>query len=350
VSLLFNFSIEASLVFLPLYANDLGASDLDVGLIAASYGMAYFVSSFFFGRQSDIQGRLRFIRLGLILSAAAYPFQIIAPGPVALLATRGAIGFCLGIPSAALMAYVYEAEGRVGRFASYGSLGWLFGALAAATIRNYEGLFVASAVASALAFSISLTLREEQHSHISVTGSPAAMIWANRKVYFPFFLRQLGAQAIWAIFPLFLRNIGASRLWIAMFDGINMGVQFIAMQFVERFNAARVFTTGLLLSSLVFVVYGIASHYLQLIPAQVLIAIAWSCLFVGAMSFLLRRNVEHGTAAGLLYSTTYLSAGLGPFLGGALAQLWGFDTVMYVGSALAFVGLLLSPGLKASEG
>ena len=289
--------------------------------------MAYFLSSFFFGRRSDIRGRLGFIRLGLILSAVAYPFQIIAPGPVALLAARGAIGFCLGISSAALMAYVYEAEGRVGSFASYGSLGWLFGALVAAAISNYKVLFVTSAIASALAFWVSLTFTEEQRSHIPVIGSRASMMWADRKVYFPYFLRQLGAQAIWAIFPLFLRDIGASRPWIAMFDSINMAVQFIAMQFVERFNAARVFTTGLILSSLVFVVYGVASHYLGLIPAQVLIGIAWSCLFVGALSFLLRRNVERGTAAGLRYSTTYLSAGLGPFLGGALSQLWGFDTV-----------------------
>ncbi len=43
------------------------------------------------------------------------------------------------------MAYVYEAEGQVGRFASYGSLGWLFGCLAAAVTAVATGATKSSA-------------------------------------------------------------------------------------------------------------------------------------------------------------------------------------------------------------
>ena len=350
VSFLYNFSIEASVIFLPLYAQELGASRLDVGLIAAAYGMAYFVSSFIFGRRSDMHGRMVFIRWGLALSAVAYVFQIFAPSAMILLAIRGAIGFCLGVASAAMVAYVYEAGGRVGSFASYGSLGWLFGAVVAAAARNYEALFIASAAASAIAFVISLTLREEVVTRIKVAVIPAGVIWTNRKIYLPFLLRHMGATAIWAIFPLYLAGIGADKLMIAIINGINMGGQFVFMRLIQRLNPVRIFTMGVLISILVFAIYGIANQYLQLIPVQVLLALAWSGMFIGALNFLLAKNVERGTAVGMLYSSMSLSGGIGPFIGGAVSQVWGFSTLMFVSSGLSFVGLLTSRGLGKKKG
>jgi MFS family permease len=128
-----------------------------------------------------------------------------------------------------------------------------------------------------------------------------------------------------------------------------MGGQFIAMRLIQRFNPARIFTIGLVTSVLVFAVYGVATHYLQLIPVQILLAVAWSGLFVGALNFLMAKNVERGTAAGMLYATSSLSGGIGPFLGGAISQVWGFPTLMYVSSGLSFAGLLASRGLKTSD-
>jgi len=350
VSFLFNLSVESSIIFLPLRARSLGASNLDVGLIAATYGMAYFVSSFIFGRRSDMHGRMQFIRWGLALSAFAYLLQIFAPTPLTLLAARGVIGFCLGVSSAALVAYVYEAGEQVGSFTSYGSLGWFFGAVMAAATRNFEALFITSAVASAIAFLLSLTLREEVVSRIKVAFIPVRVVWSNRKIYVPFLLRHIGATAVWSIFPLYLSGLGASKLLIAVLDGINFGGQFIAMRLIQQLNPVRIFIIGLISSVLVFAVYGIATHYVQLIPVQILLAVAWSGLFVGALNSLLAKNVERGTAVGMLYSSMSLSGGIGPFLGGAISQVWGFSTVMYVSSGLSFAGLLASRGLGASEG
>ncbi len=349
VSFLINLAVEASGIFLPLYAKSVGSSNLEIGLIASCHGIAFFLSSLLFGRQSDIHGRLGFIRSGLGLSAIGYLSQVMAHSPIALLAARGFIGFCLGITSAVIMAYTYENQKEIGKFVSYGSLGWLFGALTAAVIRNYEPLFLTSAICSILAFLVSLTLREEPTKRIQVAVLPLPLIKADLKVYLAFFIRQLGAHAIWAIFPLYLTSIGASKLWIAILDGINMLGQFVAMRLIERFNPERVFRTGLLISALVFAIYGIATNYLQLIPIQILLAIAWSGMFVGALSYLLNKSNERGTVSGLLYSTINLSASLGPFSGGAVAQAWGFETVMWFGSSLAFLGFLLSGGLSTSK-
>jgi MFS family permease len=359
ISFLFSLSVQSSSIFQSLYADSLDASKFQVGLIGSSYGIAYFASSFIFGRQSDRHGRLIFVRLGLALGAAAYVLQMAAISPVTLLAIRAFVGFCLGISSAAIMAYVYEAEGQVGRFASYGSLGWLFGCLAAAVTAvatgatkssaTYYALFAVSGTASALAFLLSFSLREERGKSLHVPLFPISIIRDNGRVYIPFFLRCLGSSAVWAVFPLFLVSIGTSKLWVALLDAINMGLQFIFMRYVERFSSTKVLAVGLTTSVIVFASYGLATHYGQLIPFQVLFAISWSCLWVGSLSFLLGRSVERGTAAGLLYSMTYLSAGFGPLIGGFVSDTWSFRVLMFVASGLTFLGLILSLVLPANK-
>jgi MFS family permease len=359
ISFLFSLSVQSSSIFQSLYADNLHASRFQVGLIGSSYGIAYFVSSFIFGRQSDRHGRLLFVRLGLALGAAAYVLQIAATDPVTLLAIRAFVGFCLGISSAAIMAYVYEAEGQVGRFASYGSLGWLFGCLVAAVAAavtgatkssaTYYALFAVSGTASALAFLLSFSLKEERGKRLHVPPFPLSLIRDNGRVYIPFFLRCLGSSAVWAVFPLFLVSIGTSKLWVALLDAINMGLQFIFMRYVEHFNSAKVLAIGLATSVIVFACYGFATHYQQLIPVEILLAVSWSCLWVGSLSFLLGRSVERGTAAGLLYSMTYLSAGFGPLIGGFVSETWSFRVLMFVASGLTFLGLILSRMLPANK-
>lgn len=349
MSFLFSLALYSSNIFMPLYAEDQGASKFQIGLIASAWGTAYFGSSFVFGRLSDRHGRLIYIRLGLLLAMFAYFLQILVQGPVALLATRALVGFCLGISSAAMMAYVYEAEGLVGRFASYGSLGWLSGCVAAASVRNYHALFAVSSATSALAFLLSLSFTEDRGQMVKVSAFPFSLIRSNVRVYVPFFLRCLGSYAIWAVFPLLLVERGASKSWVAILDGINMAFQVVLMRYVERFNATRMIATGLIASVVVFVSYGLATHYLHLIPVEVVLAISWSCLWVGALSFLMKRSVERGTAAGLLYSMTYLSSGLGPLIGGFVASRWGYQWVMFVGAGITFAGLVLSQVLPANK-
>jgi MFS family permease len=68
INLLSNCAVETSNVFIALYARDLNASNLQVGFIAAATGIAFLVSSLWFGRLSDTRGRMLFIRAGIGLS------------------------------------------------------------------------------------------------------------------------------------------------------------------------------------------------------------------------------------------------------------------------------------------
>jgi MFS family permease len=346
INLLSNGAVETSNVFIALYAKDIGATNLEVGFIAAAGGITFLASSLFFGRLSDIHGRMKYIRIGLGLTALAYLSQMLAHAPMELLAARAAVGFALGINSSVIMAYTYENQRQIGSFISYGALGWLLGAMTAAIVKDYTALFITSAVVAFLAFLASFLLVEKATSHMQVTKFPAALIKADWKVYLGLFLRQLGGNAIWTVWPLYLAGIGATKLWIALVEMTNMVGQIVAMRFIERFNPAKMFQGGLILSAIVFVVYGLLTRYWQLIPIQLVLALAYSSMFVGALSYLLRHHPEYGTTAGLMNSANAISGVFGPFLGGVVSEVWGFATLMYVGAGTTLAGFLTTLGLK----
>ena len=337
VSLLNNFALQTSLIYLPIFANEIGASKLGVGVIGGIYGIAYLASSLFFGRLSDVKGRLIFVRMGLVLAALGYAFQVFAGTPLALTLVRALIGFCLGMSDAALMAYNFEAGGRTGWFTSLGALGWLLGAIVAIFIQSYHYLFLLSSVMSAGAFIVSLLIKEQKNRRV-MTPNMNKMISHNAGVYVPFFLRNFGGNMAWFILPLYLQTIGASKMWIAILQGINNGGQFVIMPFVERFRPSRLFIAGLLFSVAVFIAYAFTTNYLQVIPIQILLAVSWSCLFVGALLQLLKDNEERATSTGILFSTGSFSQATGPFLGGFVAQLWGYQSMMYGAAGLCLAG------------
>jgi MFS family permease len=352
ISFLSNTSIELTNVYLALYARSVGSTNLQVGFIAAAFGITFFISSLLFGRLSDMHGRMKFIRAGLGLTSLAFLSQTLAHNPWALLAARSFVGLCVGINSAVIMAYTYEHQKQIGNFISYGALGWLVGAMSAALVKDYSALFILSSAAAFAAFLMSFLLTEDKESatHIHVAVFPIKLIKSNYKIFLAFFFRQLGGMAIWTVWPLYLSSIGASRFWISVMDATNMLGQFVFMRYIERFNPARMFQIGLLLSVIVFALYGTANHYLQIIPMQLLLAVCYSALFIGALNYLLRRHQERGTVAGLLNSSMSLAGSIGPFLGGAVSQATGsYGAVMYAAAALSFLGLLASRGINTNE-
>jgi MFS transporter, DHA1 family, multidrug resistance protein len=346
INILSNCAVETSNIYIGLYAQELGASNFQIGLIAASMGVAYLLSSLLFGRLSDIHGRMKYIRVGLALTAMSFVTQIFVSSPLTLLAARSLIGFSLGINAAVLVAYTFENQNQVGNFISFGALGWLLGAVTGGLVKDYHALFIISTVVASGAFIASFFLKEDKTTRIKVAVFPASLLKADYKIYLALFLRQLGGNAIWAVWPLYLASIGATKTWIMLVEVTNMVGQIIFMRVIERFDPAKMFKTGLLLSAAVFAAYGFTNRYWQLIPAQVALSFAYSAMFAGALAYLLRRHKEYGTTSGLMNSFNALSGTAGPFLGGAVSQAWGYPTLMFVSTGLTLLGFLTARNIK----
>jgi MFS family permease len=340
----------SSYIFVPLLCRDLGATPWEVGLIGTVHGAAYLASSLYFGWRSDVRGRVGFIRLGLICGTVAFAGQLLARDLLTLALWRALVGFALGMVAAVLVAYVYETGGHMGAFGSYGSLGWVAGAVAGALLQDYRRLFLLSAVLSALALCFSAGLREGEHRNRQPVPGPVEVLRRQARVYAAVFLRHVGAGGVWVLLPLYFAELGASPAWIGILWALNFAGQVPGMRLAERFDAERIFRFGLLGSAAVFVAYALAGNHMQLIPVQGLLAASWSGLYVGALLLVLRAGVERGTASGGLVATLNLCEAVGPLWGGAVAEIWSYRAVLGVAAGLSLAGFLVYALPRSASG
>lgn len=341
INFLLNTAILGSLIFIPLLGAQMGASDFQVGLIGAAYGGAYLISSLYSGRQSDRRGRMGFVRAGLLLCTLTFGTQALAHHLPVLALVRAGVGLALGISTAALVAYAFESGVDMGRFSSYGSLGWIAGALMAAWLKDYSLIFAVSALccAAALVLSLLLPARSDRLSPKKTAPPLWSVVRLGYPIYLAVFLRHLGATAVWIILPLYFASLGLDHFWVGVLWGINFAVQFVVMRCLDRYNPNSIFTLGQLLSIAVFVAYVFVERLWPLVAAQVVLGVAWSCLYVGALLLILRAGEDRGTASGIFQATLNLCGAVGPFLGGFIAQFWGYQGVMLFAAALGVAGL-----------
>ncbi len=332
----------ASILLIPNLARDeFGANNIEIGFVVASYSLALFISSYVFGRASDVHGKRLVLRVGLFLAIISLALQILAVDTWSLIIARVLVGFCAGMFPSALMAYVFDTKGRIGRFSAFGSLGFGFGVLLAGIIGDFHLIFMASAALMAVAFLISLVLPFGRERHHKVPLFPVEIMKKNFPVYGAVIMRHTGANMIWVTFPIFLEDIGADPFSIGVIFATNAVTQFTVMQFVERFQPRYLVVAGLILSALVFILFTRISMFWEILPLQVVLATSWACLYIGSMDYIMVRNKERGTSAGLLQSSISISAIIGAMLGGMVSYGFGYHGSMFLAAGMAVLALII---------
>ena len=345
IQFLSNAGLFGPAVVVPVILQDqLGASKDLIGVIAGGFAGAAFASSYIFGRASDVYGRRSILIIGLLLSGLAtvvQAFSLFFGGLAFFALTRMLIGFCSGIFPAALLAYAYETKsGRMGKFSAFGALGWAVGNLAVGMFGIlYEGAYTVCAIIIFASFVIALRLPFTKETKMCVPLFPKHLIKKNAPVYASMLIRHTGANMIWVTYPLFLLSIGANVEWIGIIYFVNSFGQFFFMYILDRYDPSLLVAVGLASSALTFFTFTLAGSYWEIIPSQILLAAAWSCLYVGSLRYVMDRSKEKATASGLLSSTMSISGIIGPVLGGLAATAWGFVGTINIATLMSVLAL-----------
>ena len=351
VLLLANAGVASSLIFIPNFARDAGATEGQIGVIFAVHSLAALLASFACGRLADVRGRRRVHQAGLLLSVAAAAVQVLAFEPVTIGLSRAFLGLALGMYPGALVAYAYEARERMGRFTAYGSVGWAMGNLLAGVLavfypQQFVLVFAGSSALFLLAGLSALRLPAAEETMIAVPAFPVAVLRRNLPVYATMLLRHTGANMIWVIFSLYLQDARGFAYWeIGLVTAVNPIVQAIISRQLDHVRSTALIPVGVVLSAVVFVLFALATDVPQMILAQALLGVSWATLFVGCLKFVTEHNTERATAAGLLASTTTLASILGPLAGGVISLAYGHTAAMY--AAAGMCGLALAAYLWA---
>jgi DHA1 family quinolone resistance protein-like MFS transporter len=334
-----------------ILSEQFGADKSAIGLIAGAFAAAGFVSSYTFGRASDVRGRRGILIGGLLLSGLATALQIISlffDDLEIFAVVRIMIGFSSGVFPAALLAYAYDnTSGKMGKFSAWGAAGWGAGNLGLGLLfwvyqgPYYEVSYLLSASAIFLSFLIALRLPFTREVKMEVPLFPKELIKRNASVYSAMLIRHTGANMIWVTYPLFLKSIDADMGWIGVIYAVNAFGQFFVMSFLDRYDPALLVAVGLASSAATFYAFLMVGSFWEIIPAQLLLAAAWGCLYVGSLRYVMDRNKEKATASGVLSSTMSISGIIGPVMGGVAATVFDFKGTIFIAMGMSVLALAI---------
>ncbi len=344
INFLTNAAASAAGLFIPLYAVEVGASLDEVGFIVAAYNAFIVFASILYGRAADVRGVRRILRVGLLLSAVACLTQPFAVNPWLLLVSRSLLGFCVGMYPAALLAYAKTADSLMGKFSSWGSLGWalgngLAGLVAQVASGAFWEVFAMASGAWFLSFFFATAAPAEPVGRVRVPLFPRKVLRRNIPVYAMMLIRHTGANMVWGIYPIYLAVVlHLDVLQIGLINAFNPFVQFVVMQRIDRFGSRGLIVAGLVASFTTFVLFLVAKDFWSMFATQIVLGFSWATLYVGSLKFITEENEETATAGGWFNSVTSLSSIVGPIFGGFLATL-GYDLTFDVAAGMALAAL-----------
>jgi MFS family permease len=261
---------------LPLFASNLGASDVQVGLIAAASTLPGILISYIAGAMSDRYGWRRLLLISLFIFSTAPIFYLLLDNYYQLAGIRFYHGFATAILGPVAMAAIVSVSGaRKGEMLSLYSSSTIIGRAAAPFVGGFllaswgfNGLFLVCAIAgtAALILGAGFWGRFRQGDSIEITkkdaenGGLVKNLWSLLRHKKLLLLGLLEAAVFFAygafeiIFPLYAMWLGAAVWQI----GIIMGLQLAGViifkpvfgRLSDRVSRAPVILSGLILCAL----------------------------------------------------------------------------------------------------
>jgi len=344
---------------LPLYAQDLGATGIQLGIIFGGYGISSSILTPIMGRLSDRRGRKLFLCIGLAgytIISLGYVWAATVSQLTLVRVIQGVAGAMI-IPIA--MAYVGDLspEGEEGKWMGYanaaffGGLGigpLLGGALAERFGMNAS--FYAMGGLCLLAFLVAvLFLPESRQRKIGEKGhlsfkemSASPMV---RGLFSSRLVQAIGRGGIMTFLPIFVAtSIGLGTTLIGVLLTVNMLSMTVLLapagRLADRFNRKALVILGNLIYLISLALIPLGNTFWQQIwlcfPRAIGGAISMPA--ATALSVEEGRKFGMGSTMSILMMAMGIGIALGPLLSGVIADLVDVNAVFYFGAAVGLIG------------
>jgi DHA1 family tetracycline resistance protein-like MFS transporter len=345
------------LPILPLWAEEFGASPVQIGLITASYAIAQLLFAPVWGRLSDRHGRRPIILISLAGSAAS-ALMIGLAGTLVLLFVARILQGIAGASYAAAQAYVADVTSQEERAKGMGMIGAAFGlgfilgpAFGAVFSAVDERLpfFVAAGLAAVNLLIAWRRLPESLRPGTATAPTPrlvtlrralasrelAPLVWLSFVATFAF----VGMESTFALFgerrfDYDAVEIGLLFTYIGVLAAVGQGV--LVGRVVRRWGEVRVLIAGLIGTAAGLAVTGLAHELWVLLIGLLLLAVPSGLVFATttALISLAAGEREQGAILGLNASVGSAARIAGPVVATLLFQHAGIAVPLMVGAAL----------------
>lgn len=350
---------------LPIYAHDLGAGGLYIGLIFGAFSLSRTVFLPYFGRMSDKKGRKPFIVTGLFSYAVISVAFILSTGVESLIAIR----FIQGITSAMIMPVV---QAYVGDITPKGREGWVMGLfnmslfiglsagpLIGGVIKDrfsLQAAFVCMGILSIVGFALSLLFLpptgEERVLQKGVPPLEWSRILSDRIIAGLFIFRLVYTACIgiiWGFLPVFADvefSISASGIGVLVMLGVLVsGIVQVPMGWVaDRISRkAMVIIGGVVVTAAVYA-FSRAAGYMDMFWSSVTFGVGGGIAMPALMAAVVLRGSRSdamGSVMALLTVAHSLGMLIGSLLAGVMMDWFQLRQAFVLGAAVMIAGTLL---------
>jgi DHA1 family multidrug resistance protein-like MFS transporter len=344
---------------LPLYAENMGATGIWIGMIFAGFSISRTIIAPFAGRLSDRRGRKLFIGIGLLSSSIISLGYIWADSASLLTLVRLIHGVASGMIMPIAQAYIGDIspEGEEGKWMGYFNAafyaGFGFGPLMGGVLTDHFGMSVAFSTMGGLNLLAFLTvvffLSEVHQRKIEASSYPSFKEMSTSGMIKGLFSFQTAFSFGRGTFASFLPIFAAIYIGLSpTLVGILLAVNILLMAFLQiyggniadRFNRRALVIIGGLANLTYLALIPVADNFWQLLGICALggVAGAISTPALSALTVEEGRRFGMGSAMAMFAMAFGLGMAVGPLLSGVIADFVSINSVFYFGASAGLIG------------
>ena len=350
---------------LPVYAHELGAGGLAIGLIFGSFALSRTLFLPYFGRLSDRKGRKRLIVLGLISYACLSLAYMLADTVPLLVIIRFFQGIASSMMMPAIQAYVGDITppGREGFTMGFFNMSIFFGLslgpVLGGSIKDYWGLdasFLSMGLLSLVGFLLSLTFLPPVHEEQVVKKPRLPLPWKNllqdREIVGLFFFRLNYTACIgilWGFLPVFADThfaLSSSGIGFLVMLGVFIsGIIHLPMGYMaDRVNRRIMIVSGGLFVAGGMIYFTWATSLTDLIIASILFGLGGGISMPAHMAIAVfkgNKSDAMGSLMGLMTMAHSLGMLIGSSLAGLMMDIFDIRDAFFLGTFISIAGVLI---------
>ncbi|MDN7012502.1 MFS transporter [Methanoculleus sp. FWC-SCC3] len=345
---------------LPIYAENLGATGIWLGIIFSAFALSRSVFMPVIGRISDRRGRKWIILIGMFAYAILSLAYIIADSVYSLTAVRFAHGLASAMVVPIAMAYVADLseKGRegshMGNFSISMFLGMGMGPLLGGFLNDAFGLdsvfYVMAALSAFATILVAISLPEAKRSTFTVPEGKTVLMReiltfpVMRGVMVFAFISALGRGGMMVFIPVFGPLIAISPTEVGIVLSANTFLMALLQVPMGRItdigNKVVLIVTGSAITALAIAAIPFSGSFGPLLAITSLVGIGGAIQQPAIMALTVDagRTIGMGTSMGAYNTVFGLGMIIAPLMGGVFMDYVGIDAVFYVGGAISLLG------------
>ena len=348
---------------LPIYAENLGATGIWLGVIFSAFALSRSVFMPIIGRISDRQGRKWIILIGMFAYAVLSLAYLIAGSVYSLTAVRFAHGLASAMVVPIAMAYIADLSEKgkegshMGNFSISMFLGMGVGPLLGGFLNDTFGMpsvFYAMAGLSAFAtLLVAISLPEAKPGGFALPDAPSTPMPAlitlpvMQGVMVFAFISALGRGGMMVFVPVFGPLIAISPFEVGIVLSANTFLMALLQVPIGRLtdtgNKVALIVAGSTIAAIALAVIPLTHSFLPLLLVTSLIGVGGAIQQPAIMALTVDagRTIGMGTSMGAYNTVFGIGMIIAPLMGGAFMDFVGIEAVFYVGGAISLIGTVI---------